>query len=232
MDLAKIRKKSKNGDTQPQDVTKDLPTEDLKFEGEAAQTEPPPQVEAGDDAPPDTPEGGPTPEARESKIEVPPAELAGSEVAEQQIKTSEPANREKMLLFAVGKERYAMPIQDISLIIEKRFPTPIPNVPYFVQGIISLRGKIVTILNAAERLGLRTGGQGETAKIVVIDKGADQFGILVDNIEHVVEVDRGLMEPSPESFSRVEQEFVNGVFYNKDKAIASLDLERFLDFKV
>ena len=125
-----------------------------------------------------------------------------------------------------------MPIQDISLIIENRPATPVPNVPPFVVGIISLRGRIVTILDARARLALGEGGIPEGAKVVVLDRGADQFGILVDNIVHVLEVDRSAMEPPPEGFLLGEREFVDGVFYYKGTAVAALDLERFLDFQV
>lgn len=143
-----------------------------------------------------------------------------------------PSHRERVLLFSVGREHYAMPIQDISLIIENRPTTPVPCVPPFVAGIISLRGRIVTILDARARLALDNEGAPEGAKVVVLDRGADQFGIRVDNIVHVLEVDRSAMEAPPEGFHHGEREFVDGVFYYKGTAVAALDLERFLAFQV
>lgn len=176
-----------------------------------------------------SPEGR-RPEAPPSPAEIPePPELTPSppETPERT-----PKVRERVLIFSVGREHYAMPIQDISLIIETRPATPVPSVPPFVVGIISLRGRIVTILDARKRLSLGEGTAPESAKVVVLDRGTDQFGILVDNIIHVLEVDRAAMEPPPEGFMHGEREFVNGVFYHKGTAVASLDLERFLDFQV
>ena len=242
VDLAKIRKKAQRDpqsqaqpppqDNFPKEEARDpIPEETIP---EAPATDPPPEPAPVHDAEtgseweavraarrsPAPAEASPVPEGVEG--------LAGSGVPLSETT----ANRERVLLFSVGREHYAMPIQDISLIIENRPATPVPNVPPFVVGIISLRGRIVTILDARARLALGEGGIPEGAKVVVLDRGADQFGILVDNIVHVLEVDRSAMEPPPEGFLLGEREFVDGVFYYKGTAVAALDLERFLDFQV
>lgn len=250
MDLAKIRKKARRGPQanelqpplpEPAGETVEGPTPSegasrppepspLPVPGSAIVPEPPSLPEAF--SPPDPTEFSPSPpEVDEARVSPVPGGVEGLAEGVPQ-RPEAPSNRERVLLFSVGREHYAMPIQDISLIIEDRPTTPVPSVPPFVAGIISLRGRIVTILDARTRLALGEEGVPEGAKIVVLDRGADQFGIRVDNIIHVLEVDRLAMEAPPEGFHQGEREFVDGVFYYKGTAVAALDLERFLAFQV
>jgi len=139
---------------------------------------------------------------------------------------------EKLLIFDLEREKYAIPIHDIAQIIELPPTTPIPNGPDFLYGILSLRGKIVAVIDVALRLAVRRRAPMEAGKIVVLDMGADQFGLLVDGIDQVVEVNLSGLEPPPEGFRPVAQDFVEGVFHHKGKAVAFLNLPMFLAFEL
>ncbi len=138
---------------------------------------------------------------------------------------------EKLLIFKLGRRRYAIPISDVSQIIDARPATPIPHSPGYLRGIFSLRGRIVMVLDGAARLDLpEEAVQQESAKIVVLDLGEELFGIYTHGIEQVVEVDLGALEPPPESFLPQEQELVEGVFHHRDRTVALLNLPLFLAF--
>jgi len=139
---------------------------------------------------------------------------------------------EKMIICLVGRERYAIPIMDVSMIIDNKVPTRIPRVPEFLVGIIALRGKIVTVLDARSRLGIKGSSSLGDAKIIIVERGSDSFGIRVEGIEHVVEVDRAAFEEPPEGVARFAQDFVDGVFYHRKRAVASLNIDLFLTFEV
>jgi len=139
---------------------------------------------------------------------------------------------EKLLVFKVGRNRYAIPIDDLSQIIEDRILTPLPHVPSFLKGIFALRGHIVGVLDVSERLDLPPLSESVSKKIVVLEKGGDLFGLRVENIEHVVEVDISSLEAPPESFDAAQQEFVMGVFHYKKKTVAFLNIQMFLEFNV
>lgn len=138
---------------------------------------------------------------------------------------------EKLLVFAVGSRRYAIPIHDISQIIEDQGVTPVPHAPDFLLGIFSLRGRIVSVLDSARRLGVEAYGAPEAPKIVVLDAGEELVGIRVHAIDQVVEVDTGSLEPPPESFQRQQLEFVEGVFHHRERIVSFLNLPLFLAFE-
>lgn len=225
VDLAKIRKKARRNPNGPES-----PKEDVRTPAEGAvpppsepESAPPPSAPtpAGSDALP--PSWTPTPEPA-----TPPSAEEGGEVAGR----TGSAGGEKLLVFVLHREKYAIPIHDITLIIDERDITPIPNAPPYLKGILTLRGKIVNVLDVAARLGIHRPSDPEGRKIVILDMGADQFGLLVDGIEQLVEVDVQSLEPPPDGFRPVIQEYVEGVFHHGGRAVAFLNLPLFLTFEL
>jgi len=222
VDLAKIRKKAK-GAAAPRAAAVDV-------SGTTAEAAAPPDPEprpAPDPPPPPPREVEPKP------LPAPPAPGSAAPEApspEAELSPATPGRVEKLLVFTVGRRRYAIPIHDISQIIEEHAVTPVPHAPAFLMGIFSLRGRIVSVLDAGLRLGVQA-VEGETsAKVVVLDVGEELFGIRVHGIDTVAEVDLGALEPPPESFRTQEQEFVEGVFHHRERTVSFLNLPLFLAF--
>lgn len=138
---------------------------------------------------------------------------------------------EKLLVFDLASEKYAIPIHDIAQIIDLPATTPVPNAPAFLAGIFSLRGRIVSIIDVARRLGLEN-PPAMTPKVIILDVAQDHFGLLVDHIDQVVDVNLTALEPPPEGFKPVAQDFVEGVFHLTGRAVGFLNLPMFLDFEV
>ncbi len=230
MDLAKIRKKAKAAaaPAKPETPRTEAPARTPPAEqaaetiqaGRQAQKAEPPIIstEAGLHETPSL--DAPT----RKSVEPPPSQSATEQAPE-----ATTGRIEKLLIFMLSKRRYAIPISDVSQIIEARPATPIPHAPGYVRGIFSLRGRIVLVLDGAARLGLEDDGADEAAKVVVLDLGEELFGLYAHAIEQVVEVDLGSLEPPPESFLPMEQEFVEGVFHHREKTVALLNLPLFLD---
>lgn len=164
-------------------------------------------------------------------IEVPDLQVpAPATIDETATKKQKEQKLEKLLIFKVGRNRYAIPIGELSQIIENRDLTPIPFVPPFLKGIFSLRGRIVGVIDVLERMKLPKKEDSLVSKIIVLEKEGDLFGLRVDGIDHVVDVDILSLEPPPEGFDAALQEFVVGVFHYKQKTVALLNLDSFLKF--
>lgn len=138
---------------------------------------------------------------------------------------------EKLLVFDLASEKYAIPIHDIAQIIDLPVTTPVPNAPVFLAGIFSLRGRIVSIIDVARRLQVER-PEAEAPKVIVLDVAQDHFGLLVDRIDQVVDVNLAGLEPPPQGFKPMAQDFVEGVFHLRGRAVGFLNLPMFLDFEV
>jgi purine-binding chemotaxis protein CheW len=107
--------------------------------------------------------------------------------------------------------------------------TRIPRSPDVIQGLINLRGQIVTAVDMRARLGLprRTDGEPPMNMVVRSDDGA--VSLLVDEIGDVVEVTADTYEPTPDNLPREQRELIQGVYKLEGRLLLVLHTERVLN---
>ncbi|MEB2363002.1 MAG: chemotaxis protein CheW [Bryobacteraceae bacterium] len=107
--------------------------------------------------------------------------------------------------------------------------TRVPQAPEVIEGLINLRGQIVTAIDMRRRLGLppRAGGQTPMNMVVRTEDGA--VSLLVDEIGDVLDVDAATHEQPPENLDRGARELIRDVYKLKDRLLLILDAERTVD---
>ena len=133
-------------------------------------------------------------------------------------------------MFQLGNENYAINIQQIAEIIRFLEPTEVPNTIGFLDGIISLRGKMVPVINGRRRLGHEPAPTSKKTRIIVLGENTDYVGILVDSASQVVRLPARGIEPTPSVVVGVDAEFIQGVCEYQNNLIILLNLDRFLLF--
>ena len=63
------------------------------------------------------------------------------------------SNPRQLVVFTLGTEHYALPIQQVHEIIRYSEPRSVASRADWVRGVISLRGRIVPVYDLAARLG-------------------------------------------------------------------------------
>ena len=107
--------------------------------------------------------------------------------------------------------------------------TRVPNADPSVVGILSLRGMIVTLIDARSRLRHRAAeGKGPDVRIIVVDLEGQSMGFVVDRVLRVVKVEVDAVEPHPVVHTSEQEESVRGVFRHDDALTILLDLEKLL----
>ena len=96
----------------------------------------------------------------------------------------------------------------------------------WIRGVIGLRGKIIPIFDLAARLELPAGTDGEPGKIVILETGTDQVGVMVDEVEEVLTVESDQLEPVPtantdtiEAIAKIDDRLV--ILLNREGLFAS-----------
>jgi purine-binding chemotaxis protein CheW len=100
----------------------------------------------------------------------------------------------QLVVFSLGSEEYALPIGTVHEIIRFSEPRSVASEVPWIRGVIGLRGKIIPIFDLAARLGLEP---SEPGKIVIVSSGAGQVGVMVDEVEEVLTVEREQLEEVP-----------------------------------
>ncbi len=142
--------------------------------------------------------------------------------------SSGPALQE-FLCFRVATETYAISIMDIKEIIKPREVTEVPRVPEFVSGVLSLRGIILPVFHMRHRLGLPPAGTSGRERIVVVKKGDDYCGLLVDEVVQVVRIAVEGIEAPPAVLDGIDRDFVAGIGRHDGRMLILLNLGKVLD---
>jgi len=145
---------------------------------------------------------------------------------------SEQANHRQLVVFTLGEEHYALPIQSVHEIIRYSEPRSVASRTDWVRGVISLRGRIVPVYDVAARLGIAS-ELSEHTKIVIVEAGAETAGVIVDSVEEVLTVTDEQIEDAPgadmsmiESIIRIDDRLVvlltlGTIFATADLALAA-----------
>lgn len=135
--------------------------------------------------------------------------------------------RGKYLTFKLLDEEYAISINNITEIIGLQPITPVPNAPYYVRGVINLRGVVIDVMDLKSKLGIMEKEYDEKTSIIVVDveiEGEEKkIGIIVDAVEEVTDID-----DINESSSYNEGGNVCGIGKKQDRVVMILDIKKLI----
>jgi purine-binding chemotaxis protein CheW len=87
-----------------------------------------------------------------------------------------------VLQFSLGGETYGIEYGHIREVLPLPAVTPLPCVPSFVQGIMNVHGRIVSLLNLKDILGLRDLGTMPGSCAIILQSATIEFALLADEI--------------------------------------------------
>ncbi len=121
---------------------------------------------------------------------------------------------------------FGVNVSRVQEVIRYQRVTRVPLAPAIVEGLINLRGQIVTAVDLRRRLArpAREAGALPTNVIVRVDDGTVSF--LVDEIGNVVEVDASTFQPPPETLPDVARELIPGTHTLPDRLLLILEPEQ------
>jgi purine-binding chemotaxis protein CheW len=138
----------------------------------------------------------------------------------------------QLVVFTLGTEHYALPIQQVHEIIRYCEPRSVASRAHWVRGVISLRGRILPVYDLAARLRVPS-ELTEHSKIVIVEAGSETAGVIVDGVEEVLTVDDEQMQDAPgadttliDSIARIDTRLIvllktSAIFSDPDVALAA-----------
>lgn len=137
----------------------------------------------------------------------------------------------KIIIFGLNGERYAADIQEVERILGYEEPTVLPEAPSFVKGVINHEEKILPIISLSKKFNIGEGTDHETRKIIVVKRKEKKFGIIVDNVYEVRDIDGAIVESAPEITNTAERKYISGLIKLNNNIVILLDLEKILSTK-
>lgn len=134
----------------------------------------------------------------------------------------------KYLTFSLAGEDYGLEILKVREIIGLMDITTVPQMPFYVKGVINLRGKVIPVVDLRLKFGMEPTEYDEQTCTVVVDVG-QLMGVIVDTVQEVLDIADNQIDPPPPLGGGVDTSFVMGMGKIKDDVKILLDIDKVLD---
>jgi purine-binding chemotaxis protein CheW len=128
--------------------------------------------------------------------------------------------------FRLADHLFGVDVIRVQEVIRYQQMTRVPLSPPVVEGLINLRGQIVTALDLRRRLDLPERAADQLPMNVVIRTDHGPVSFLVDDIGDVVEVDETTFERAPDTLRGVPRQLIEGVYKLEGRLLLILDTAR------
>jgi purine-binding chemotaxis protein CheW len=134
----------------------------------------------------------------------------------------------KLCTFFIGDRPFGVDILKVLEINKNRTITAVPRAPDSVIGVMNLRGRIVTVIDLARRLGLPGDSSGDGSRTIIVHSRDEHIGLRVDRIGDVVPAPPEAVVPPPVHIDGALGAFTGGVLKRDGMLVGILDIEAVL----
>lgn len=133
----------------------------------------------------------------------------------------------QVVVLKLGEVQYGFPIELVNEIIRYVAPTKIPNTPDYIEGIISLRGKVYAIINLRSILGIDRKSADENTKIIISSGG--NVGFIVDDVNMIVSPKDEEIDAAADLPGYIDKNYVLHILKIGEEIIVVLNTASILD---
>ncbi|MBC7190081.1 chemotaxis protein CheW [Candidatus Aerophobetes bacterium] len=121
------------------------------------------------------------------------------------------AEEEQLVSFKIENEEFGINIEEVQEIIRLPEITRVPQAPFFVEGVINLRGNILPVIDLRKRFDLEATQKTGATRIVVTNVDNKTTGIIVDSVSEVLRLPKDAIEPPPPIVAGIEAKYLRGI---------------------
>ena len=135
----------------------------------------------------------------------------------------------EILVFTLDDEEYGVDILKVVEIRSFEDVTPIPGAPAHVKGMMSLRGRVVPIVDLRIRFGRARPRYDELTVVVILQVGTRTVGMVVDGVSDVMELHAGEIQPAPDMGSLLAESFLLEIATHDSRMVMLVDIDKLLE---
>ncbi len=134
---------------------------------------------------------------------------------------------EKMIVFSLNQELYALSVLVVKEIVKSTELNPIPGSQDYFEGVMNLRGSVVPVINLEKRFNLQVEHTAEKQHIIILDIDGTLFGMLVDDVSEVLNVAPETIQPVSETLAKkIDVTLLTGIVLDKERIILCLNANK------
>ena len=115
----------------------------------------------------------------------------------------------KFIIFRLGSEEFGIDVDRAVEILKARKSKPVPDVPDFISGVVTIRGEMIPIVDMRKRFGIKPVPGKERA--VIVRTGIEKVGLLVDDVQEIADFGESEVMKPPIIFKGLKNRYLEGL---------------------
>lgn len=132
--------------------------------------------------------------------------------------------RDQLVIFSLAGELYGLYGAQAQAIVPVGEITYIPGTPDSILGVVNVRGEIESVFDIKKVLGLGETEITNSSRLIIAQVEDIRSGLLVDNVEDIVEIPKSAVKPPLSTLERPKGEYVLGETTYDESNVVILNL--------
>ncbi len=140
----------------------------------------------------------------------------------------QPQQSQELLTCRVGEQWLGLQVRQVREVVMPQTCTKMPLSADAVMGLINLRGRVITQLDVRKVIGLADRETDVYRVAIVETMSGEDFGLVMDEVGEVIDLDPDSFEKTPKTLDRVWQDVSEGVLKQEERVVVLVNVERFI----
>jgi purine-binding chemotaxis protein CheW len=141
-----------------------------------------------------------------------------------------PGTQRRCFTVVDGDEMFGLPVESVQTIFRIEGVTPVPLGPAEVEGLVNLRGRIVTAVSLKRRLSKTPLQSARGALAVGLEHNGESFALIVDEVGDVVTCEESAQIAPPPHIDPIRAKLTSNYYRLDDRIVPILDMDAIFDF--
>ncbi|MGC5747085.1 purine-binding chemotaxis protein CheW [Gluconobacter sp. NFX36] len=130
----------------------------------------------------------------------------------------------KILIFTSCNQEYAIDIESVREIRNWTQATPIPSSPFYIEGIINIRGTVIPLVDFCKKIN-KNNKEYDKKAIIIVDCNNKKFSFSVNNVSDIIELNSYDVKNIPDIGHYDIYNFIDGVISIDSRVIFILNIK-------
>lgn len=136
---------------------------------------------------------------------------------------------QEYITVVIAGQLFGLPILEVQDVFMPEKITSVPLSAKEIEGVLNLRGRIVTAISMRKRLGLPIIENNDDIMAVGIEYNSESYGLIIDDVGEVLKLDKTNFEANPTNLDPKWAQVSAGVFRLEKELLVVLDVKKILD---
>jgi chemotaxis signal transduction protein len=138
------------------------------------------------------------------------------------------AGADSYVLCELAGATYAVRSDDIEHLEMVGHLTPVPNAPPFVDGVTSVRGRVIPVINLRAKFGFERQAADLRTRLIVVRASGRSLGILVDTAREFANIAETSVQPPPDGLADISTKYLRGTAHLGERLVLVLDVQELI----